>query len=81
MLRVEGLCLGIHGTWRAGGTDAEEEELVLCPEERSLFLEREEDQEGRCLVGNCWLARRLEESMAPDACSTPWEEIYTWEKV
>ena len=30
----------------------EKELLVLFLEERSLFLERREDQEERCLVGN-----------------------------
>ena len=68
----------------------EKELRVLFLEERSLFLERREDQEERCLVGNfseCGEVKLLVGKtpggvyFVPDARSTPREEIYTWVKV
>ena len=77
MLRVEGLCLGIHETWSAGGADAGDGAAGSISRERSLFLERREDQKERCLVGETPGGVYF----VPDACSTPREEIYTWVEV
>ena len=52
MLRVEGLCLGIHGTWRAEGADTGEEAVGSVSRRKEPVLERRENQEERCLVGN-----------------------------
>ena len=60
------------------GEPMQEKELwVLFLEERSLFLERREDQKERCLVGETPGGVYF----VPDARLTPREEIYTWVKV
>ena len=68
MLRVEGLCLGIHGTWRAGGADAGEAAGSVS-EDRSLFSGATDKEGGgswtgigrRGRLGICVLGKKQEE--------------------